>query len=415
MTTFFISYLREDQKVAEQIANELRRSGYKMFFDKEAIKVGDDWRLKISTAIQSDCDYFLILWSTNGKNVSESFVPVELNLAREKHVMRFQQGDAFIIPVLIGPDAKFPASFRLEDIQVLRLQEKNSAAVEQLVNKISEKVNLLVKGFPIDFSSATGTVANSLEKIRKQYPAVITRLSHNVTTRSTPFDEFDYIHAIGERIDHLGDSVKITLAKNSEQVNSAIKYFKEWMINETVVRVIGAGRAKLAATIPANRLAHGGARVYLQDGTVPMPHDIKCGGTIAVSASGQTPSVLEVLRKIYPTEHSKNLKSSPFKVIGIANHDAAEFAGLCDVFIGIHLSELPNPLRALADTEEFVISLLLDAIVVSAGWQAGFDDTRWRLGHENLGATGPYDTATIISPLPQAPHSLIPSHSKGRS
>jgi hypothetical protein len=31
----------------------------------------------------------------------------------------------------------------------------------------------------------------------------------------------------------------------------------------------------------------------------------------------------------------------------------------------------------------------MTALIVSAGLKAGFDDTRWRLGHENLGATGP--------------------------
>lgn len=73
---------------------------------------------------------------------------------------------------------------------------------------------------------------------------------------------------------------------------------------------------------------------------------------------------------------------------------AADFRSHCDIFIGIAAEPLgaKNPLRALADSEEYVIILLLDAIVVAAGRKGGFVDTLWRLGHENLGPTGPYDT-----------------------
>lgn len=158
------------------------------------------------------------------------------------------------------------------------------------------------------------------------------------------------------------------------------------MTGAEVVRVIGAGRAKLSGSIPANRLAHGGARVFVIDDIVPMPHTIRGGGIIAVSASGQTESVLSVLRSL-KTKHAR------VTILGLAKHTAQEFADLCDVFIGIRQADVRNPLQALADTEEYVISMLLDAMVVAAGRSAGFDDTRWGLGHEDIGPTGPYDPA----------------------
>ena len=55
---------------------------------------------------------------------------------------------------------------------------------------------------------------------------------------------------------------------------------------------------------------------------------------------------------------------------------------------------MPNPLRALADVGEYVISEVLDALVVAAGRLGGFDDRMWRLGHENVGQTGPWDVET---------------------
>jgi len=199
----------------------------------------------------------------------------------------------------------------------------------------------------------------------------------------------NWIHdQIRQRTSSISESIKRTADGSRGQVEEAVLLFRDWMLNGTIVRVIGAGRAKLAGSIPANRMAHGGARVYIQDDIIPMPHSINGGGIIAVSASGETPSVLEVLRKIKASGEGERY----IKIVGIARKGAEPFQSYCDVFIGIEEDiELPNPLRALADTGEYVISELLDAMVVAAGKLAGFDDTKWRLGHEDIGATGPYN------------------------
>jgi D-arabinose 5-phosphate isomerase GutQ len=200
--------------------------------------------------------------------------------------------------------------------------------------------------------------------------------------------DFDYIHnEIQDRIDSIASSVKKTAEDSKKQVMKTILVLRDWMLNGTIVRIIGAGRARLAGSIPANRLAHGGARVYIQNDIIPMPHSIKGGGIIAVSASGETPSVLNVLKSV-------NKKGrQDIKIVGIASKDAKEFQSYCHIFIGIDQdTDLPNPLQALADTGEYVISELLDAMVVAAGKLAGFDETTWRLGHEDIAETGPYDT-----------------------
>ncbi|HEX9459668.1 MAG TPA: hypothetical protein VGA84_11015 [Thermoanaerobaculia bacterium] len=193
--------------------------------------------------------------------------------------------------------------------------------------------------------------------------------------------------AIRRRSESIHQQVVGTVNLHSTEITQAVDVFLRWMTEGSIVRVVGAGRARLAASIPANRLAHGGARVYIQDDIVPMPHTIKGGGIIAASASGTTKSVLDVLR-------SAREETRDVQIVGIAKTGAADFRSLCDIFIGIAAEPLGarNPLRALADSEEYVISLLLDAIVVAAGRKGGFVDTLWRLGHENLGPTGPYDT-----------------------
>jgi D-arabinose 5-phosphate isomerase GutQ len=187
------------------------------------------------------------------------------------------------------------------------------------------------------------------------------------------------------RIDLIHDTVRKTVEANPSEVETAVGQFSRWMDDRAIVRVLGAGRARLAAAIPANRLAHGGARVYLQDAIVPMPHSLHGGGIIAASASGRTPSVLTALAQA-------KQKNSEIRIVGVAAHDATTFRDACDIFIGLDSKVARHELSALADIEEYAISELLDSIVVAAGRLLGYTDATWRLGHEDLGpATGPYD------------------------
>ncbi|NQT92423.1 MAG: hypothetical protein HQ559_06660 [Lentisphaerae bacterium] len=51
-------------------------------------------------------------------------------------------------------------------------------------------------------------------------------------------------------------SVLLTLEKSLKEVYQAVHVLSRWMVDNAIVRFIGAGRAKLAGAIPANRLAH---------------------------------------------------------------------------------------------------------------------------------------------------------------
>lgn len=176
-----------------------------------------------------------------------------------------------------------------------------------------------------------------------------------------------------------------TVEANRDAVWKAHQVLATWMREGAVVRVLGAGRALLAATLAANRLAHGGAQVSIMGGVVPMPNSCRGGGIIAASASGRTQAVLEAMT-------IARTNNPDITIIGIADREAAAFRDLCDIFIGIYEPVLvvENPLSALADQEELLIADLLDGLVVLAGESIGFDDDRWRRGHEDLGPTGPY-------------------------
>jgi hypothetical protein len=191
--------------------------------------------------------------------------------------------------------------------------------------------------------------------------------------------------AIIQRTKALAAAVSKTV-EDCGDIDTVTRLLLRWMREGATVRIIGAGRAKLAAAIPANRLAHGGARVYIQESIVPMPHSVRGGGIIAASASGETKSVIDIMKGVRDA-------APQITVVGIAKHDAPQcFKNLCHHFIGVKMDpQYITPLRALADLSEYVISEVLDALVVGAGVLGGFDDRKWRLGHENIGATGPYD------------------------
>lgn len=223
-------------------------------------------------------------------------------------------------------------------------------------------------------------------QIRVDLSTVLQGVSIRAVDDTSADEVSDIADAISRRSASIHRQVVQTVSNERSQITEAVAVFLRWMNEGKIVRVLGAGRARLAASIPANRLAHGGARVFIQDDIIPMPHTIKGGGILAASASGKTESVLSAL-------HVAKSESRDIEIVGIAAADAVDFRSYCDIFIGLapEPADALNPLRALADSEEYVISLLLDAIVVAAGKRGGFVDTLWRIGHENIGPTGPYD------------------------
>ena len=101
-------------------------------------------------------------------------------------------------------------------------------------------------------------------------------------------DASEILSKIDERSQFIANSVKATLESSFKQIEGVTKEILRWMEDGVIVRVLGAGRARLAASMPANRLAHGGARVFVQDDMMPMPHTIRGGAILAASASGKT-------------------------------------------------------------------------------------------------------------------------------
>lgn len=181
------------------------------------------------------------------------------------------------------------------------------------------------------------------------------------------------------------EAVTRAIWDNRDAIPGVIDQLGRWMVYAEIVRIIGAGRALLAAALPANRLAHGGAKVFIFGDKSPLPNTNKSGGVIAASASGKTVPVLEILRDIRDAEPT-------MPIIGLADANARVFRSLCTpgLFVGIDVGTAEEreriELNALGDLGEYTISELLDCLVVAAGRQYGINF--WD-GHENI-FSGPW-------------------------
>jgi D-arabinose 5-phosphate isomerase GutQ len=196
--------------------------------------------------------------------------------------------------------------------------------------------------------------------------------------------------ALSARIDTITQAIQATVSGSASEIFRATLEMEGWMRGDDVVRVVGAGRALLAAAISANRMAHAGVNVHVIHDVVPLPNSARGGAILAASASGRTKPVNDLLR-------IARRRNPAIRIVGIADRTALEFASLCDVFVGIntHGTGTPGSLRALADTAEHVICQVLDAIVVAAARRAGLDEQALRDGHEDLGDTGPYGVGDL--------------------
>jgi hypothetical protein len=98
----FISYSSDDIAAARQLYDQLQQIGGDVaWFDKSALKPGDDWNRQIVSAVQR-CDLFLPLISTNTEHRTEGYFRLEWTEAAERS--RRIQGRKFIFPIVTDPD-----------------------------------------------------------------------------------------------------------------------------------------------------------------------------------------------------------------------------------------------------------------------------------------------------------------------
>lgn len=95
----FLSYPREQERVAREIYNELRSLGLDIFFDRESLSVGAAWKRELEVNI-ADADAAVIVCSKEtGRKVGE--LQSELRLILDAAKLR-PMGRQYVLPVRVG-------------------------------------------------------------------------------------------------------------------------------------------------------------------------------------------------------------------------------------------------------------------------------------------------------------------------
>ena len=126
----FISYAREDQKIAISIYNLIESHGFSPWMDNSEILPGQNWELEIEQAIKRS-NVFIACLSTKSVN-KNGFVQFELKKALEV-LDTFPEDRVFIIPIRLEPSCEIPRS--LENINWLDYFEED--APEKLIEALS--------------------------------------------------------------------------------------------------------------------------------------------------------------------------------------------------------------------------------------------------------------------------------------
>lgn len=164
MPSVFLAHSSSDKFFVRRLAEELRKSGVKIWIDEAEIKVGDSLTQKIGQAI-SETDYFGVVLSFN--SISSEWVQKELQIALQKEI---EEGRVIILPILMEPVEiplflrdKLYADFTTPD----KFEQSVKKIVESLGIKIQEQPKLEIeeKSIPITVDDP-GSILMGFDDIR---------------------------------------------------------------------------------------------------------------------------------------------------------------------------------------------------------------------------------------------------------
>jgi TIR domain/SIR2-like domain len=116
----FISYVRENDRLAAAVFEALTQAGLDPWMDTERLRGGEDWDERVREEIRG-VDYVLVLVTPELVRATVGYVNTEITLAL-KRATAFR--DRFVIPLMsdrLGPEERIPA---LSDLNETRFRER---------------------------------------------------------------------------------------------------------------------------------------------------------------------------------------------------------------------------------------------------------------------------------------------------
>jgi len=128
----FVNYAREDERVANAVANAIKKLGYATWLDKESLFAGQTWKLSINEAIDQS-DLFVALLSRS--SVSKiGYVNAELRRALDRMIL-MPERDVFVIPVRLD-DCSMPFT-AMREMQYVDLFPTRKEGINRLLRAIA--------------------------------------------------------------------------------------------------------------------------------------------------------------------------------------------------------------------------------------------------------------------------------------
>ena len=144
MSHVFVSYVRDDTELVDQLVAELRRPGIDVWLDRERIDPGKRWKEALRDAIQSGA-FFVACFSANSTARERSHMNEELTLAIEE--LRLRSTDrVWFLPVLLStcnpPNRSIGSGETLRDLQWTDLTTDWKSGIARLIGTISPRQSL---------------------------------------------------------------------------------------------------------------------------------------------------------------------------------------------------------------------------------------------------------------------------------
>lgn len=127
----FISYAREDSKIANQIYDDLKKAGIEPWIDTQNILPGQNWRTVTLNALR-ESDYVLILLSSNALS-KKGFVQKEIKMAIDI-LDEFPIDSIFILPVRV--DNCKPIDEKLNSLHMVDLFPSYSEGIKRILRVV---------------------------------------------------------------------------------------------------------------------------------------------------------------------------------------------------------------------------------------------------------------------------------------
>lgn len=127
----FISYAREDSEIAQKLYDDLKKEGVELWFDKQDLMPGQEWRLDMQKAIRESTFFLAIISSKSMKK--EGFTQKELKVALDVLDERPEGNMVFIIPVRVDD---CPVDYRLQRYHWVDLFPSYSEGLNKLLEVI---------------------------------------------------------------------------------------------------------------------------------------------------------------------------------------------------------------------------------------------------------------------------------------